>query len=82
MSAVRKSTAIERNPVLDREQTWELRLTRQEIEQLQREKQHLDSKAIERPLTTWEKLRQQQLFQDLSALFQRAKGLREYENRV
>ncbi|MCO6430850.1 MAG: hypothetical protein J5J00_08310 [Deltaproteobacteria bacterium] len=36
---------------------WSLQLLRSEIDQLEREKSHLDSKAIERELSDWESSR-------------------------
>lgn len=58
-----------------RRASWELRLTRREIEALKREREHLNSKAQERPLTTWERFRQQEIFQEVSALLKRVRRL-------
>jgi thioesterase domain-containing protein len=58
-----------------RRKSWELQLTQQELEQLRRERQHLLSKAIERPLSSWEKLRKQEIFQEAKALLKRAREI-------
>ena len=62
-----------------RRPSWELRLTRREIEALKREREHLKSKSTERELTAWERFRQQEIFEEVSALLRRAKKLASFE---
>ncbi|MCI5064357.1 hypothetical protein MRY87_01385 [bacterium] len=54
-----------------RRKSWDIQLTQQELEQLRRERQHLMSKAIERPLTPWEKLRQREIVREAKVLLKR-----------
>ncbi|MCB0321233.1 MAG: hypothetical protein KDD60_09925 [Bdellovibrionales bacterium] len=58
-----------------RRASWALRLTQQEIEQLQREADHLELKSGERALTQWETVRRNSVFHDLSRLLDRARKL-------
>ena len=55
---------------------WDLKIVRYELEQLKREREHLDSKKNERHLTEWEMRRIEQISNEMGGLVRRIVELR------
>lgn len=52
-------------------QRWDVLILRQEMRELEREKNHLASKSLERPLSAWEQSRLESLLDDVMQLLQK-----------
>jgi hypothetical protein len=52
------------------ERDFSLIIIRKEVKELQRERAHLNSKALERKLTVWERTRLDQIFDELASLIE------------
>lgn len=50
---------------------WDVLILRQEMRELERERHHLSSKSLERPLSGWEKKRMETLLDDVMQLLQK-----------
>lgn len=60
-----------------RDRAWEIKLLQSELSQLQREKTHLTSKSLQRPLSSWEKFRLTIVFRDTRSLLREISRLSE-----
>ncbi|MBX7137628.1 MAG: hypothetical protein K1X83_06560 [Oligoflexia bacterium] len=58
------------NSALQTDSKWELRVLRQEMNELKREKLHLQKKSYERQLTSWESNRMEELLDEVMVLLQ------------
>lgn len=50
---------------------WRRMILQYELKQLKREQEHLSTKSLERPLTTWESSRLKELADDMMMLLQK-----------
>lgn len=50
---------------------WDVLILRHEMRELERERNHLALKSLERPLSTWEERRMESLLDDVMQLLQR-----------